>query len=86
MNKLLKYIKTAFLYIRSSKTLMFNVVLGITGAIQLYSGFLRDFFESDKDFGLFMVLVATIGTILRAVTKEPLSQKVSERIQEEKDA
>jgi uncharacterized membrane protein YeaQ/YmgE (transglycosylase-associated protein family) len=81
-----KLVKKAWLYITSSKTIMFNVMIGAAGAIQLYSGLLRDLFKSDSDFGIFMVIVATIGTYLRVVTNKSLSEKVKEKEAAEHDA
>jgi hypothetical protein len=70
-----KPLKTGWRYLKSSKTLLFNFVLGLSGAIEAYSGFLRGLFETDQAFGIFMVAVAAAGSILRFVTTKPLSEK-----------
>lgn len=75
---ILEPIKTSYKYLKSSKTLIFNSVLGLAGAIQLYSGFLSGLFSSKETFGVFMVVVATVGTILRFVTNKSVKEKVQE--------
>jgi uncharacterized membrane protein YeaQ/YmgE (transglycosylase-associated protein family) len=69
-------IKISWEYLRSSKTLIFNFVLGLAGAIEAYSGFLRGLFTSDEAFGIFMVSIATVGAMLRFVTSRSLRSKV----------
>lgn len=66
-------------YLKSSKTLIFNFALGLVGATEAYSGFLRGMFTNDENFGLFMVLVASVGAVLRFVTDKPLASKVQDR-------
>jgi len=71
-------VKISWEYLSSSKTLIFNFILGLSGAIEAYSGFLRGMFTSDQAFGLFMVSIATVGTMLRFVTSRSLRSKVRE--------
>jgi len=74
----MKKIKKIIKYIKNSKTLIFNFVLGVSGAIEAYSGFLRGLFNNDQAFGVFMVVVASIGSYLRFVTTKPLGEKIEE--------
>jgi len=55
-----------------SKTIIFNAVLGLIGALEAYSGFLQSMFEEEQFFGMFMVAVGTIGFILRTATTTPV--------------
>jgi len=71
-------IKISWGYLKSSKTLIFNFVLGLAGALEAYSGFLRGLFPTEEVFGLFMVVVATIGAMLRFVTSRSLRSKVED--------
>jgi uncharacterized membrane protein YeaQ/YmgE (transglycosylase-associated protein family) len=71
-------VKISWDYLKSSKTLIFNFILGLAGAIEAYSGFLRGLFLSDETFGVFMVVIATIGAMLRFVTSRSLRSKVSQ--------
>jgi len=74
-----KNIKIAWQYLVSSKTLIFNFILGLAGGIEAYSGFLRGLFTTEQQFGIFMVAIATTGTVLRFVTTESLRRKVKEQ-------
>ncbi len=69
-------VKISWDYLKSSKTLIFNFILGLAGALEAYSGFLRGLFTSDEVFGLFMVAIATVGAMLRFVTSRSLHSKV----------
>jgi len=71
-------VKISWEYLKSSKTLIFNFVLGLAGAIEAYSGFLGGLFPTQEIFGMFMVSIATVGAMLRFVTSRPLSEKVAE--------
>lgn len=58
-----------------SKTIIFNLIIGVSGSIEAYSGFLSGLFSTDSQFGVFMVVVASIGVFLRSITTTPLSEK-----------
>ena len=83
MEKTTNGLKLFWIYCTSSRTLMFNFLLGLVGAIQLHSDALRGFFGSDKYFGLFMIIVAAVGSALRFVTTQPIDDKVAKKKQEE---
>ncbi len=68
--------KISWTYLKSSKSLIFNFILGLTGALEAYSGFLGGLFPSQEAFGLFMVGVATIGATLRLVTNRSVRSKI----------
>ena len=70
------FLRIGWRYIRASKTLLFNFALGLAGGIEAYSGFLRGLFHNDEAFGIFMVMIASIGAVLRFVTTTPLREKV----------
>lgn len=72
-NMIHKPFVSVYRYLKASKTLLFNFVLGLAGALEAYSGFLRNMFESDQAFGMFMVSVATIGAVLRFVTTQSVA-------------
>lgn len=71
-------LKTSWRYLKSSKTLIFNFALGLVGALEAYSGFLRGLFPTEEVFGLFMVAIATVGTMLRLVTNRSVRSKVED--------
>lgn len=73
---ILEPIKMSWRYLKASKTLIFNSLLAMAGAIQMYSGSLSGLFSSQGSFGIFMVAVATIGAILRFVTTKSVKEKV----------
>jgi len=78
MEKIKSAWKTTVLYLRASKTLVYNFIIGVAGAIEAYSGFLRGLFHSDAGFGIFMVVIAAIGTLLRLITSRSVRDKVRE--------
>ena len=75
---IVKPIKILFKYLKASKTLVFNFILGMAGSIELYSGFLRGLFTTEQMFGVFMVITATVGSILRFITTESMKEKMDE--------
>lgn len=78
IGKILSPVVNTVKYIKSSKTLIFNTALATIGAINMYSDSLKGLFSNPAYFGLFMVIVATIGSALRFVTTKPLKEKVEE--------
>jgi len=79
-------IKTARYYWRtlvSSKTLIFNMLLAMVGAIEVYSGVLQGFFSDPKYFGMFMVAISMFGAALRFVTTTSISTKLNDRFGED---
>ncbi len=55
-----------------SKTIIFNSLLGLIGAIESYSGFIQNIFSNQEMFGVFMIIIGTGGFILRTMTTAPI--------------
>jgi len=57
-----------------SKTMWFSAALGVLGALELQSAFLREM-VGPENFGLVMMLISVATAVLRVVTTQPLSEK-----------
>mgnify|MGYP001596896430 CR=1 FL=1 len=57
-----------------SKTLMFNALIAVLGVLELHQAFVQQVVGPQR-FGLVMLGIAVVGTVLRVVTTQPLSEK-----------
>lgn len=57
-----------------SKTMWFSAILGVLGALELQSSFLREL-VGPENFGLVMLLISVATAVLRVVTTQSLSEK-----------
>lgn len=77
--QLLEWVEDARIAIKSSKTMIFNLSIAILGAVEIYSGYLRELVPvSDGAFGLAMVSIAATNAYLRIITTTSLSKKIKE--------
>lgn len=65
--------KQFFQKIKKSKTIIFNILLGVLGVLELNMGMFQTLLGDY--YGVTFMVIAIIGVILRTITTQPLNEK-----------